>query len=112
MGDNLIYVKEEVQEGANRQIERMSLRQVYRDVILFSLFVGLIFTFALSLYLYVFVERETSYVIVTFASGLAVTLIGIGRAVFVIELWRAILEAWRKRSEMTTRQSSGALEGG
>lgn len=69
----------------------MGLRQAYRDLILFSLFLGLIFTFIWTLYYYL-IYRETSHLIIAFVTGLLLTLAGIARLVFVAEFWRAIVE--------------------
>jgi len=74
----------------------VGLRRAYRDLILFSLFLGLIFTFMWTLYYYV-VYRETFYLIIAFVTGLLFTLAGIARFVFVVEFWRAIVESWRKQ---------------
>lgn len=61
-----------------------------------SLFFGLIFTFVLTLYFYV-VYRETFYVLAAFVSGLALSLMGVAKYVFIVEYWRTIIEYWRKR---------------
>ena len=74
----------------------MSLRRAYRDLILFSLFLGLVSTFVWTLYYYL-VYREAFYLILAFVTGLLSTLTGIARFVFIVEFWRAIVESWRKR---------------
>jgi len=74
----------------------VSLRRAYRDLILFSLFLGLISTFVWTLYYYL-VYREAFYFILAFVTGLLSTLTGIARFVFIVEFWRAIVESWRKR---------------
>ena len=61
-----------------------------------SLFFGLIFTFVLTLYFYV-VYRETFYVLMAFVSGLALSLMGVAKYVFIVEFWGTIIEYWRKR---------------
>lgn len=74
----------------------MRLRRAYRDLILFSLFLGLISTFVWTLYYYL-VYREAFYLMLAFVTGLLSTLTGIARFVFIVEFWRAIVESWRKR---------------
>ena len=77
---------------------QLSLRQVYRDVILFFLFLGSIFTCVVTFYFYV-VSREPFYVMMAFASGIAFILIGVSRFVFMVEFWRTIMKYWRKKEE-------------
>jgi len=74
----------------------LSLSRAYRDFILFSLFLGLIITFAWMLYFY-WLYRETFYLVYAFVFGLLSMLVGIARFVFVVEFWRALVESWRKR---------------
>jgi len=74
----------------------VSLRQAYRDLILFSLFIGSIGTFLIVLYCYL-VTHKIFYAVMTLISGLIGTLAGVAEFVFRVEFWRAIFESWRNR---------------
>jgi len=75
-------------------------------MILFSLFLGSIFTCVVTLYFYV-VSREPFYAMMAFTSGIGFILIGVSRFVFVVEFWRAIVKYWRRRrSFKSSREES------
>ena len=74
----------------------MSLRQVYRDLILLSLFAGLIWTCVMTLYLYL-TTGEIFCAMMSLITGLLGTLAGIAEFVYRVEFWRAIFESWRNR---------------
>lgn len=76
----------------------MSLRQAYRDLLLFSLFVGLIFSCILSI-VYFIIYREMRFLVLGFGLGVLGTLEGIARFVTLVEFWRAIWDSWHKRRE-------------
>jgi len=74
----------------------VSLRQAYRDLILFSLFFGLIWAFVLALYIYL-VSGETFHAMLALVMGILSVLAGIAEFVFRVEFWRAIWKSWTKR---------------
>ena len=82
----------------------MSLRGAYGDLIVLSLFIGLIFTSVWTLYYYV-VYCETFYLVIAFVTGLLFTLAGIARFVFVVEFWRAIVESSKTETKRELKRT-------
>jgi len=80
----------------NKENIIVSLRQAYLDLILLSLFFGLIGAFVLTLYIYL-IYGETFHAMLAFVMGILSVLTGIAEFVFPVEFWRAIWKSWTKR---------------
>jgi len=76
-----------VQQRRKHEKIVVSLRGAYRDLIVFPLFLGLIFTSMWTPYYYV-AYRETFYLMIAFVTRLLFMLAGVARFVFVVESWR------------------------
>jgi len=94
-----------VQIAEKKGARACMLRRAYRDLILFSLFIGSIGTVVIPLYIYL-VTGEIFWAMMALINGLLGTLGGIAEFVFRVEFWRAIFESWQNRKRKDRKLNS------
>jgi hypothetical protein len=74
---------------------KITLKQAYKDFLKLMAFLGLTAVSIFAVYGY-FTIHDTGLLVFAVLVMALVVLMGIARALFTIEFWRAIFENWRK----------------